>query len=132
MPTKKTSSASKPAAKKPAASAKKPSSAKKPAAAANNAEITGLVETVVKKLTGDSTLLEKFKTNAMAVVKKILPNIKDTDILNAIITALKTNLNLGSILDAITGKDVKKDNKKDDKKEEGGLLNSVMGLFSGK
>ena len=86
------------------------------------------VETVVKKLSADQGLLEKFKTNAMAVVKKLLPAIKDTNILNAIIEAVSAKLNLGNLLGGLQG------NAKQDGKEEknGGILGTITGLFGGK
>ncbi len=89
-------------------------------------DIGALVETVVKKLSSDSGLLEKFKTNAMAVVKKLLPAIKDKNILQSIISAVSAKLNLGNLLGGLTG-------KKDDKKEEaGGILSAVSNLLGGK
>ena len=133
--TKKTTAAKKPstAAKKPSTTAKKPAAA---AAATDALNVGSLVETVVTKLKGDSGLLEKFKTNALAVVKKLLPNIKDKDILNTIIQAVSAKLNLGNLLGALGGTSQAKpsgqkpSNGKDDK--DGGLLGSITGLFTGK
>ncbi len=118
------------AAKKATTAAKKATTAKKPAAAKKTEEktldIAAQVETVVKKLSSDSGLLEKFKTNAMAVVKKLLPAIKDKNILQSIISAVSAKLNLGSLLGGLTG-------KKDDKKEgAGGILSAVSSLLGGK
>lgn len=66
-------------------------------------DIAEQVQAVIKKLTSDSGLLEKFKSDAFAVVQKLLPAIKDQDILNKIAEAVKAKLNVNDLLGSVTG-----------------------------
>lgn len=90
-------------------------------------DIAAEVQKVVTKLSSDAGLLEKFKTNAMSVVKKILPAIKDKNILNSIIEAVKAKLNIGNLIGGLAGG---KTDGKDGK--DGGILGGLTGLFGGK
>ena len=57
-------------------------------------DISKYVEELVKKLTGDSKLLDNFKKDPIAAVKSLLNIDLDGDTINAIVTAVKGKLNL--------------------------------------
>ena len=78
-------------------------------------DISKYVEELVKKLTGDSKLLDSFKKDPAAIVKKLLNVNLDSETINAIIKAVKGKLNLD-----------------DAAKNVGGILAKIKSLFGKK
>ena len=62
-------------------------------------DIKAEIEKTVKKITGDPKLIEEFKKNPAAAIKKVFPSIP-ADMIDAVIDTVKTKLtadNIGNI-----------------------------------
>ena len=79
-------------------------------------DIKGKIEELVKKISGDKSLLEKFTKDPMGAVKGLLGDVGlpadlPTDQLEGLVSGVQTKLNLD---------------------EAGGILGKIGGLFGGK
>ena len=74
--------------------------------------ITEYVQQIVAKLTGDSSLLEKFKANPAKVVTDLLGIKLDADLLQNVIKAVQGKLNIEDVA-----------------KNAGGFLSKLKSLF---
>ncbi len=75
-------------------------------------DITKYVEQIVAKLTGNNSLIEKFKSNPAKVVTDLLGIKLDSNILQSVIAAVKGKLNIEDVA-----------------KNAGGILGWLKGLF---
>ena len=66
-------------------------------------DIIKYVEQIVNKLTGNNSMIEKFKSNPSKTVTDILGVKLDGNILKQVIEAVTTKLNLGDIGKTATG-----------------------------
>ena len=65
--------------------------------------ITKYVEQIVAKLTGNNSLIEKFKSNPAKVVTDLLGIKLDSNILQSVITAVTSKRNLEGVAQNATG-----------------------------
>jgi len=69
-----------------------------------DANIEKYVQQVIEKITGSKDLLEDFKKEPIATVKKLLGNLKlDDGVLKAIATAVQGKINLDGIAEKADG-----------------------------
>ncbi len=66
-------------------------------------DIAKYVEQIVSKLTGNNSLIEKFKANPAKIVTDLLGIKLDANILQSVINAVAAKLNLGDIAKNATG-----------------------------
>ena len=67
-------------------------------------DIAKYVEDIVEKLAGDDQLVEKFKKDPIALIKKLLDKIDlDDDVLEAIAKAVKGKIDLDDLKDQAEG-----------------------------
>ena len=77
--------------------------------------IVKYVEQIVSKLTGDSALMEKFKSDPKGVVTELLGVDLEGDVLQNVISAVKGKINVEEVT-----------------KQAGGILGFLKGLFGKK
>ncbi len=75
-------------------------------------DITKYVEQVVKKLTGNNSLIEQFKKNPVKIVTDILGIKLDDQLIQAVIKAVQGKLNIEDVA-----------------KNAGGILGKLKSLF---
>jgi len=105
-------------------------------------DVNAEADKVVKKLNADKGLLDSFKTNGLATLQNLLPAIKDSGVLNSILEAVLSKLNLGSLLGGLgsllTGQDnasastSEKPKTSSKKKKKTGSTSGKTGSSSGK
>ena len=78
-------------------------------------DIKKIVEEIVAKLKGDDKLLENFKSDPLATVKKLVGIDLPTDQLQSVVDGVKSKIRLDGITDKL-----------------GGIGDAIGGLFGGK
>ena len=73
---------------------------------------------IVQKLNSDRGLLDAFKGNGLSVIQNLLPAVKDKGILQSILDAVLSKLNLGNLLGGLGGLFSGKEEEKEEAKEE--------------
>ncbi len=106
-----------------------------------NVDVEKEADKIVQKLNADKGLLDSFRGNGLSVIQNLLPAVKDTGILNTILQAVLSKLNLGNLLgglgNLITGKDDEKEEtatkpKTSSKKKKKTSSSGKTGSSSGK